>query len=162
MTYQLGKPMKWDVFKSMPTDLQKSYLLGLIDKYSTTASDLAKMFGVSSPTVTKFCNSDEINIQFSAGKRMSGRQRTVFNAFLMSDINDISDADLEQKVSPKALPKEDVLSAEQATTPAKNMSMTELSLSFKGSLSMDMIYNSIASMVPSGTNVLMEIKCTFL
>lgn len=52
-TYNLNQPMRWIEFTSMPEDLQKQYLTGLIETYRATNRMLGAMLGVSAPTVCK-------------------------------------------------------------------------------------------------------------
>ena len=50
-TYKLDAPMRWDDFRAMPEDLQKQYLVGLVDSYKTTNEMLGEMFHVHWSTV---------------------------------------------------------------------------------------------------------------
>ena len=50
-TYNLNQPMRWIEFTSMPEDLQKQYLTGLIATYSATNRMLGAMMGVTGATV---------------------------------------------------------------------------------------------------------------
>ena len=50
-TYNLKQPMRWIEFTSMPEDLQKQYLTGLIATYSATNRMLGAMMGVTGATV---------------------------------------------------------------------------------------------------------------
>lgn len=45
-TYNLNKPMNWKLYKEMPDDLKKEYLIGLKLKHGARAMDVAEMFGV--------------------------------------------------------------------------------------------------------------------
>ena len=50
-TYNLNQPMRWTEFITMPEDLQKQYLTGLIATYSATNRMLGAMMGVTGATV---------------------------------------------------------------------------------------------------------------
>lgn len=52
-TYNLNQPMRWTEFTSMPEDLQKQYLTGLIETHRATNRMLGAMMGVSAPTVSQ-------------------------------------------------------------------------------------------------------------
>ena len=69
----------------MPVQIQKEYLLDMIRKYSTTASDLARLFGIGAPTVTKHCSSEEIGIKFSPGKKMPKDRREEFERLFLNE-----------------------------------------------------------------------------
>ncbi len=84
VTYQLGQPMPWDDFKKMPAAIQQEYLLDIIQKYSTTASDLARLFGIGASTVTKHCGAQEIGIKFSPGKKMPKDKREAFERLFLA------------------------------------------------------------------------------
>lgn len=46
ITYNLKKPMSWEKFKSLPDNVKKQYITGLVDTYGVNASGICKMFGV--------------------------------------------------------------------------------------------------------------------
>ena len=52
-TYKLDAPMRWDDFKSMPDDLQKQYLEGLMKTYGATDAMIGRMFYVSDVSVLR-------------------------------------------------------------------------------------------------------------
>lgn len=160
VAYNLSKPMEWQNFCNLPIHIQKEYLLNLIKLYSTTASDLARMFGITAQTVTKHCGSEEIGIKFSPGKRMNKDNRAAFEIFCQRD-NPVQKEE-ETVVAKKECGAEPVQRQEvfpiDRSIPAE-MLMTELSMSFAGKFNREMIFNSIASMVPVGTPVKLDIKC---
>lgn len=47
MQYNLNKPMSWHIFKSMPEDLRREYIVKCKEKYGARGRDLAEMFGMS-------------------------------------------------------------------------------------------------------------------
>lgn len=160
VTYNLSKPMEWQDFCNLPIHIQKEYLLNLIKLYSTTASDLARMFGITAQTVTKHCGSEEIGIKFSPGKRMNKDNRAAFEIFCQGD--NFVQKEEETVVAKKEcgtdpVQRQDVFPIDRSI-PAE-MLMTELSMSFAGKFNREMIFNSIASMVPVGTPVKLDIKC---
>jgi len=164
MTYQLGRPMVWDDFRKLPIHIQKEYLLGLIRKYSTTASDLATMFGIAPQTVTKFCGCDEIGIKFTRGKRMPKNLREEFEKFMACDL-----LQEEKQIIDDPLPRDEANISDvkhsvdvNDMSKSKRMAMTEFSLCFNGKFSRDMICNSLASMVPAGTEVCIDVKCSIV
>lgn len=56
-TYRLNAPMSWQEFKSMPEDLQKTYIKTLRKTYNVPNKALAEMFGVSGPAIAKYFES---------------------------------------------------------------------------------------------------------
>ena len=178
VTYNFKKPMNWQDFCSLPVHIQKEYLLNLISEYQTTASDLARMFGVTAQTVTKHCKKDAIDIRFSVGKRMTEAERKVFEVFCNGGENllQVKNEPLtEVEVETVSIPKEEVKyntetqksEAEKNDTKepvlvdrsATDMAMTEFSMSFAGNFNRDMLYNSIIAVIPKGTPVRLDIKC---
>lgn len=155
VTYTMNKPVSWEEFSTYPKRIQKEYLEGLIGKYATTATDLAKMFNVTPPTISKLCGNEEIGIRFSAGKRMNKEQRDAFNRFL----NPCEEM-IEECTEPVA--EEQVEMDEECddmSRASSDMAMTEFTLSFQGKFNRDMICNSLLSMVKNGTNVKIDIRC---
>lgn len=159
MTYQLGKPMSWDEFRQMPANIQKEYLLDLIHSYSTTASDLARMFGITPQTVTRVCGNSEIGIEFHRGKRMSKEQRSEFEKFLGK----------EEAATTIVAEQQAERFAEQffeqdapILKPSSCADMTGFSMCFEGIIRPEMIMNSIIAMLRPDANVKLEIKCAIL
>lgn len=172
----LKKPMLWKEFCGLSTSLQRTYLTNLIQQYHTTASDLAKMFGVHPQTVVSRCKMPGINIQFGVGQRMSAVQREAFNEFCNQDNETVV---LEKTVedytkTTESLPEEtnglstdvdngqflkEVHEQLRQATVSPNMSMEEFSLSFQGTFDVNMVMNSLRSMVPSNTPVKIDIRC---
>lgn len=154
VTCQLGKPMAWDEFRQMSASLQKEYLLNLIHKYSATAADLAKMFGITPQTVTRFCGNKEIGIEFSRGKRMPKDCREEFEKFLSHYKEPVVPVSNEQSSIP--------LKSERTNNSPSCMNMTEFSLCFEGVISPETITNSIMAMLPQNSNVKLEIMRSIL
>ncbi len=156
VTYNFNKPIAWQEFCKLPIHIQKEYLLNLIQQYSTTASDLAKMFGVTPQSVTKHCSTDEIDIRFAPGKRMSKEKRKAFEEFCGVVV-----PQEEVVVAKKELDSaktEAFINLDNATQ-SPDMVMTEFTLSFSGNFNREMICNSLASMLPKGSPVKLDIKC---
>lgn len=156
VTYNFKKPILWQDFCELPIHIQKEYLLNLIGEYQTTASDLAKMFGITPKTVTKHCEHEEIGIRFSPGKRMSKEKRRAFEEFcgVVAPQEEVVVAKKEQEPA-KTEAFTDMDNAKQSP----DMAMTEFTLSFSGSFNREMICNSLASMLPKGAPVKLDIKC---
>ena len=166
VSYNFNKPIKWNDFCELPINVQKEYLQNLIQRFSTTATDLSKMLGVTPQTVVKRCNMEGIGISFSVGKRMTKEERIAFAEFCNADEVVVEEPIADEAVSDDTLVEEPGImvipnEAEyvKAPDPSQNMSMTEFSLSFAGGFDRDMIYNSIATILPAGTQVKMDIKC---
>lgn len=161
MTYKLRRPMSWNEFKSMPTHIQKEYLVDLIENYSATASDIGRMLGVTSHTVSKFCSSDDIQIGFTPGKRMPKERRIEFEKLFADNTYEQSnethdntdDAEEAQYVEVPRTPTID------ESKPSSEMQMKEFVLSFEGKFNREMVLNSLSYMLPLGTDVKIEIRC---
>lgn len=158
--------MEWKDFLQLPIHIQKEYLENIIETYSATATDLAKMFGVTARTVLGVCNNDGIGVKFSRGKRMSSQQREKFNAFL-----GIKTEGYEPPAEDESIPAPDVSESNEDDNSqvdinigelSKRMAMSKFSLDFCGKFDRDMIYNSISSMLPVGTDVHIEVRCEIL
>ena len=51
ISYDMGRPMTYANFRSMPQDLQKNYLDGIIEKFKPTIKNLSELFGISESTM---------------------------------------------------------------------------------------------------------------
>lgn len=163
MTYQLRKPMAWKDFKAQPTNIQKLYIESIMNTYHATATDLARMFGVTPATVLRFCSDKELQINFVKGKRMDKEQQAKFERFLHDEDEAPNVVNFEAKPvdAPDVQPEQnavtiDINEGKQST----DMAMTSFELSFSGKFDKNMLYNSIASMLPIGTQVKIDIRCT--
>lgn len=160
VSYQLGIPIEWNQFKLLPHDIQKIYLDGLMEKFHPTASDLSKVFGATATTVTHYLRR-EFDMRFSPGKQMPKDRVADFKRFLSGQSEDIDDEEL----SPEALQASDVPVVVPYEKPnftqirSTDLSIIEFSLSFSGSFDAKNIHNSIASIVPDGTDVKIDIHC---
>lgn len=152
VTYNLSRPIAWKKFCELPIHIQKEYLLHLIKEYQATASDLAKMFGITPQTVTKHCGHEEIGIRFSPGKRMTKENRKAFEDFCAGFENG-----QEETIIIKGKGETEEASG---AAPAQNMAMTEFTLSFSGIFNREMVCNSLAFMLPKEARVRLDIKCT--
>lgn len=156
VTCNFRDPITWQDFCELPVDIQKEYLLNLIDEYQTTASDLAKMFGITAKTVAKHCGQEEIGIHFSPGKRMSKEKRKAFEEFcgMGTPKETVVIAKKEQEPA-----KTEALIDMDSATQSPDMAMTEFALSFSGNFSIEMVCNSLVAMLPKGAPVKIDIKC---
>jgi hypothetical protein len=53
-SYKLNSPMKWDEFKSMPDDIQRTYIKLLREKFDVPDCELYKMFGTNKDTLSRY------------------------------------------------------------------------------------------------------------
>ena len=164
VTYQLGKPIPWDYFKKMPVAIQKEYLLDMIQKYQTTASDLARLFGIGASTVTKHCGSEEIGIKFSPGKKMPKDRREEFERLFLveGEAPPLPDAEDEDAQDVTETPIVHRLDMSKAKPSSSGMEMTDFSLSFQGDINVEMVVNSIVAMLTPGSKVRLDIRCSVL
>ena len=61
VVYNMKKPMKWAVFKTMPDDLKKDYLEGIMERFGVSVREISEMLGVhftSLYKVLKACDVD--------------------------------------------------------------------------------------------------------
>ncbi len=155
-----NEPISWRDFTELSADTQREYLSGLIHRYGTTASDLARMFGVTARTVTAYCGREDIGIRFSPGKRMSKKDRIAFGEFCGNP--DRPQQEIEAAEEETETTKPGAIIDIDKTLPASDMAMTEFTLSFSGSFNREMLCNSLASMLPRGAEIKLDIKCLVL
>ena len=150
----------------MPSTIQKEYLLDMIRKYSTTASDLARLFGIGAPTVTKHCSSEEIGIKFSPGKKMPKDRREEFERLFLNE----GEAEVEAPPLPAAEEPQDVvqsplichLDMSKSKPSSSGMEMTDFSMSFQGAINVEVVVNSIVAMLAPGAKVRLDVRCSVI
>lgn len=153
MSYNLSKPIEWGEFKALPNEIQEEYLVGLQKKYSVTATDIAKMFGVKPLTVTRHVAAKELNVSFHRGRSMSVEQRTEFAKFLSRDA-----AREDESVTEAA---NEITSDESATVEGSDVSMkmNGVSLSFSRKIDIDAIANSLRHILGTEAVGKIQIVC---
>ena len=73
-TIKMNAPMNWEDFKSLDFDLQEKYIQCLIDGYSASSADIAKMFGLArGSSVTSYISRNKLNVHFKKGGAAQNR-----------------------------------------------------------------------------------------
>lgn len=85
-TYNVGKPMTWGDFKSMPNDLQKQYVKRLQLTFGANDIMLGQMFGTTRGAVMQYRNAHGIP-GMSRGYRPSEQQLLAFDRFVAGELN---------------------------------------------------------------------------
>ena len=101
MSYQLNMPMDWETFKSMPKDLQQSYLDGLSSRFGVTASTVGKeLFGISAAGITRHVRVN--GLRFPGGGKLSNAEREIWENWL-SPVEDEGGCSMDEiaQVSPE-------------------------------------------------------------
>lgn len=161
MSYNLGEPMTWDVFKTMPTDLQSEYVKGLRDRYGTTATDLAKFFDCVPSTITKYCRR-VLDVEFKPGQRMTKAQREAFADFCEPESNEESCVEnIEDDDFVYEEPMEPPIEFRRQPREIGNaFNMKEIHMSFSGCFNADALRNSLIATIGNGTPVKIDIRCS--
>jgi len=136
ITMNMNKPMDYKTLKAYPADLQKEYLLGLISRYNATGRVLARMLGVSVPTVNRLKRELGIAESDNFRRRMSYKQTKAFEDWLTSDgTEDVTEEEAED-TNPE--PEEDIYHAPAASFP--EITSGSLTLTGKPMLILDRLH----------------------
>ena len=54
--YKMGQPISWQEFKKYPVEMQKEYILSLVDKFGCTRAMLCEIFGIPTATLGTHIN----------------------------------------------------------------------------------------------------------
>lgn len=161
MSYQLNKPVKWEEFKRFPKHIQTEYLTNLIAVYNANATSLAQMFGVKPLTVRRHIEANKLGITFHVGKSMSAKEREIWSVFINGTAS--SEEQGGQDNEPEARQDMEInneLSNREQPQPISPMNMDRFSISFSGKIDVNMIANSLLSIVGPGASGKIEIICT--
>ena len=158
MSYQLGVPMTWGEFKTIPADIQALYLNDLIKKYNPSARYLAWMFGCTSETLSRYCAKMRFDIKFQRGHRMGQQQKEAFERLVLGDKP--PQKELDSTGGKDCLIK--VSEPEDFPSTAGKMEMDGVTLHFTGCFDRTMLYNSLLSIIPEGTKVEVTLQCNIL
>lgn len=81
MSYSLNMPMDWETFKSMPKDLQQSYLDGLCSRFGVTAATIGKeLFGLCATGMNNYIRKH--GLQLPGGSKLSNAEREIWENWL--------------------------------------------------------------------------------
>lgn len=182
MSYNLSIPMVWADFKKMPSDLRNQYIEDLWNKYSVSAADFARMFGVTAQYVRLFCKEHDVHVDFAPGRRPSKEQKEAWNKFLQRDVVTLDenpvepvielieetadvveesvDKTAEERVIANELVHEDISEAE--VVPAEShisMKLDKFEIELSGIIDIQALMNYLSAMIPTGKKVKLEIEC---
>lgn len=83
--YKMKEPITYDQFKLMPTEHQENYIVGLIDEYHVTGTQLAEMMGIAPKTLYNYLTSKNLSGYLPGkGHRMPKECRASWEKFLAS------------------------------------------------------------------------------
>ena len=153
-TYQLGAPMEWEAFRTMPNDLKEQYVRGLYEKYRISRAELAKAFGVCDVTLRKALADCSLADLFSAGNKMKQAERERFHTFWSGQEQGTA------PVSQEPPAQEPADSSGEATGSLAAFAMRAFEFQFAGPYQADQLANSLRRMIPEGTRVAISIRCT--
>lgn len=159
ISYNLNKPMVWEDFKQLPTNIQAEYITNLQKKYGVTAVDLGNMFEVQPLTVRRHVDANNLEVEFPRGHAMSVAKKVEWEKFLC-------DADEEASAFEESGCCEDnedtpIEEPNTATEPVKldTMRMSNFSLRFSGAIDVNMITNSLKWILGESPVGELEIIC---
>ena len=81
MSYAMNRPMSWEAFKSMPLDLQQSYLDSIQSRFSVGAATVGKeLFDLSSASLNNYIRRN--GLKNTPGKKLSNKERELWENWL--------------------------------------------------------------------------------
>lgn len=82
-TYSLNQPMDWETFKSLPIDIQQSYIDILQSRFNVTAATISKeLFGNTAPVLRLHMDKHGIKYTQMKGRNMSADERDLWERWL--------------------------------------------------------------------------------
>jgi hypothetical protein len=82
-TYSLNQPMDWETFKSIPIDIQQSYIDILQRRFNVTAATISKeLFGNTASVLRLHMNKHGIKYTPMKGRNMSADERDLWERWL--------------------------------------------------------------------------------
>ena len=82
-TYSLNKPMDWETFKSLPVDIQQSYIDILQSRFNVTTAAISRdLFGKTSPTLKSHMEKTGIKYIQMKGRNMSAEEKELWENWL--------------------------------------------------------------------------------
>lgn len=82
-TYSLNQPMDWKTFKSLPTDIQQSYIDILQSRFNVTTSTISKDLFDNTPATLK-AHMDKYGLKYiqMKGRNMTAEEREIWKRWL--------------------------------------------------------------------------------
>lgn len=82
-TYSLNQPMDWETFKSLPIDIQQSYIDILQRRFNVTAATISKeLFGNTAPVLRLHMDKHGIKYTAMKGRGMTADEREIWERWL--------------------------------------------------------------------------------
>ena len=94
----LKRPIKYRYFKMLSKEQQEGYLNWLFEVYDVTLKDIGKMMEVKGNTLTKYCNSRNLDILKRPGHIIPKKKIDAWNTFCGIDISEIAEEGLDLEV----------------------------------------------------------------
>lgn len=155
-TYKMNEPKSWEQFKGMPRDIQKDYLVYLMQKYNANTIALAGMFGVCPLTVRNYIKNNQLGISLKGARGMTEEQKVQWDSFLNGGSH--SDEDTNDIVQQEE--RDGNLSLVEAPVNDAATALKHFSLTFEGEIDAYRIANSITLITGGNAVGKVEIVCT--
>lgn len=173
MSYAMNQPIDWESFKKMSPDLQQLYLEGLCNKYHATKTNLASMFQVNVATLHRVITQNGLQLNFGVGKKMNAAEKEAWNEFLGVSSTETEEpetvAETEEEItgvqdnSDKET-KVEFDGQDEAQTENKEHDspccMDKFSVTFSGKIDIDMVANSLRTILGNDSVGSLEIVYT--
>lgn len=116
MKYAMNAPMSWEVFKSMPLDLQQKYLDNLFSRFNVGSSIISRdLFNMSPATLGAYARRK--GLKSPCGERLSTTQREVWENWLNPPVPHYVEEFEEPEEEPAEEPVEETTDAEEDFEP---------------------------------------------
>ena len=158
-TYNLSRPMSWQVFSAMPADLQRDYLTDLTETHHLTQVAVARIFGIS----PKYCSLKLRELGFAdlfpKGRRMHRDDEQWLRGFLSGGVSTENEADAAASHNQNGNIYDVIVpdAEKPVETPARPMQMSELSVRFDGRIDLTQVMNTLRYMLPDGDEASVQI-----
>lgn len=161
MTYNINKPMSWELFTQLSTEIQTEYLSNLQQNHGGTQVLIAKMFGIGTPRLRTYMEEHGVQVTFKAIRLRNDElweRRRAWEKFMGLDNDEelVEEAEEPETLAPAA-PAEEMPSA--APERKVTMSFDRFTLNFSGPFDREALCNSLAAILQNGQQVIIEIRC---
>ena len=102
MIRNLSKPMGWEAFKLMPSDLQQEYLKKLHDEYGANMKSVSEMFGIHSATFSGYMKKHGIKVFPASGNKRKPEAEAKWRAFLNGEAAQQDEVQEQQPITLEA------------------------------------------------------------